>query len=174
MDVTTLAPAVLPYLVRYLPAMIEAGKFAGGKALEKITEHAADEVWKIVQPWIGKLMGKIEDKPTALSAAQRVALSPENKKYQTALEVELEEILAEDRYLAEEIKRILDQAKASGKQTTADHGGVAFGDNARDNITITGEVLGDFIKQGDRSVFVKGDNSGSITTGDTATGDKKS
>lgn len=89
MDVTTLASAVLPYLVRYLPAMTEAGKFVGGKALEKITENTTDKVWEIVQPWIGKLTGKIEDKPSALNAAQRLAVSPENEKYQTALEVEL-------------------------------------------------------------------------------------
>jgi hypothetical protein len=174
MDVTTLAPVVLPYLVRYLPAMIEAGKLAGGKALEKIVENATDEGWKIVQPWIGKLMGKIEDKPAALNAAQRVASSPENEKYQTALEVELEEIFSEDRDLAEEIKRILDQAKAGGKQITANRGGVAFGDNARENTVITGGVQGDSVKQGDRSVLVKGDNAGSINTGDAVTGDKKS
>jgi hypothetical protein len=146
MDVTTLAPVVLPYLVRYLPYMIEAGKLAGGKALEKIRENATDEGWKIVQPWIGKLIGKIEDKPAALNAAQRVAVSPENEKYRTALEVELEEILTEDRDLADEIKRILDQAKSGGKQIIADRGGVAFGDNARDNVTITGGISGDFIK----------------------------
>jgi hypothetical protein len=146
MDVTTLAPVVLPYLVRYLPAMIEAGKFAGGKALEKIAEKTTDEVWKAAQPWIGRLMGKIEDKPTALSAAQRVAASPDNEKYRTALEVELEEILTENRDLADEIRRILDQAQAGGKQIIADRGGVAYGDNARDNITITGGIGGDFVK----------------------------
>jgi hypothetical protein len=146
MDVTTLASAVLPYLVRYLPAMTEAGKFVGGKALEKITENTTDKVWEIVQPWIGKLTGKIEDKPSALNAAQRVAVSPENEKYQTALEVELEDILTGDQALAEEIKRILDQAKAGSKQVTADRSGVAFGDNARGNITITGGIGGDFVK----------------------------
>jgi hypothetical protein len=146
MDVTTLAPVVLPYLVRYLPAMIEAGKFVGGKALEKIAEKTTDEIWKVAQPWIGRLMGRIEDKPTALNAAQRVAVSPENEKYRTALEVELEEILTEDRDLADEIKRILDQAKVGGKQIIADGGGVAYGDNAQDNITITGGIGGDFVK----------------------------
>jgi hypothetical protein len=146
MDITSLAPMVLPYLVRYLPAMIETGKFVGGKALEKISEKMTDEIWKVAQPWIGRLMGKIEDKPTAFNAAQRVALSPENEKYRTALEVELEEILTEDRDLAAEIERILDQAKAGGKQIIADRGGVAFGDNARDNITITGGIGGDFVK----------------------------
>jgi hypothetical protein len=145
MDDTSLAPAVLPYLVRYLPAMIEAGKFVGGKALEKIAEKTADEVWKAAQPWIGRLMGKIEDKPTALKAAQRVAVSPENEKYQTALEVELEEIFTEDHDLANEIKRILDQAKAAGKQIIADRGGVAFSDNAQGNVVNTGHIGGDFV-----------------------------
>jgi hypothetical protein len=145
MDNLLLASAVLPYLVHYLPAMIDAGKFVGGKALEKIMENTTDEVWKVAQSWIGRLMGKIEDKPAALNAAQRVAVSPENEKYRTALEVELEEIFTEDHDLAEEIKRVLDQVKA-GKQIIADRGGVVFGDNARDNITITGGIGGDFVK----------------------------
>jgi hypothetical protein len=146
MELTSLATAALPYLVHYLPAMIEAGKFVGGKALEKIVENTTDELWKVAGPWLGRLMGKIESNPTALKAAQRVAVSPENEKYRTALELELEEIFTEDHDLAEEIKRILDQAKAGGKQIIADRGGVAFGDNARDNITITGGIGGDFVK----------------------------
>jgi hypothetical protein len=60
--------------------------------------------------------------------------------------VELEEIFTEDHDLAEEIKRILDQAKAGGKQIIADRGAVVFGDNARENITITGGIGGDFVK----------------------------
>ena len=146
MDVTALAPSILPYLVHYLPAMIEAGKFIGGKAVEKIAENATDDVWKIARPWIGKLMGKIENSPSALKAAQWVAASPEDEYLQTALKVELKDILAEHRDLAEEIRRILDQANAGGKQIIADRGGVTFGDNARDNITITGGIGGDFVK----------------------------
>jgi hypothetical protein len=76
---------------------------------------------------------------------QRVAATPENKDLQTALKVELTDILAENPDLAEEISRILDQAKAAGKQIAADHGGVAYGDDARDNIAITGGVKGDFV-----------------------------
>jgi hypothetical protein len=117
-------------------------------------------------------MGKIESTPTALKAAQRVAAAPENNDLQTALKVELIDIFAEDRDLAEQIGRILNQAKVAGKQIAADRGGVAFGDNAHENTVITGRVQGDFVKQGDRSVFVKGGNSGSINTGDAVTGDE--
>jgi hypothetical protein len=145
MDLTSLAAAVLQYLVHYMPAMFEAGKFVGGKALEKVVENTTDEIWKVAQPWLGRLMGKIESDSAALKAAQRVAAAPENKDLQTALKVELTEILAENRDLAEEISRILDQAKAAGKQIAADRGGVAYGDNARDNIAITGGVKGDFV-----------------------------
>jgi hypothetical protein len=174
MDLTSLAATVLPYLVHCLPELIEAGKFVGGKVLEKVVENTTDEIWKTTQPWLGRLMGKIETTPSALKAAQRVAAAPENKDIQTALKVELMDIFAENRDLAEEISQILDQANADGKRIAADRGGVAFGDNARGNIVITGGMQGDFIKQGNRSVLVKGGNSGSITTGDAATGDKKS
>jgi hypothetical protein len=149
MDVTTLAPVVLSYLVQYLPVMIESGKFVGGKAIGKIAEKTTEEVWKVAQPWIGRLMETIEDKTSAHNAAQRVAVSPENVKYQTALEVELEEILTEDRNLANEIKRILDQAKAAGKQISADRGGVAFSGNTQGNIVNTGHIGGDLVINSD-------------------------
>jgi hypothetical protein len=137
-EITTLAPFVLPVLVRYLPQMLEAGKFVGGKALEKFVENAADEAWKFAQPWLGKLMSRIESEPAALKAAERVALAPANADYQTALKVELAEVLAGAPQLADEIGRLLEQAR-------------------RENL---------LVQQGDRSVFVKGDNTGTIITGD--------
>src|SRR5262249_24543606 len=127
MDSITLAPLAMPYLIRYLPQLIEAGKFVGGKALEKIVGNTADEAWKFAKPWFGKLMGRIEESPTALPLAEKVALNPDNQKYQTALEVQLEDILSANPALAEEIAGLLDQAE-------------------RENITV---------RQGNRSVFLK-------------------
>src|SRR5262245_60138403 len=138
MDGLTLAPLVMPYLIRYLPQLIEAGKFVGGKALEKIVENSTDDAWKFAKPWFGKLMGRIEESPAALPLAEKVALTPDNQKYQTALEVQLEDILSANPALAEEIARLIGQAE-------------------RENITV---------RQGDRAVFVKGDNTGVIMTGD--------
>jgi hypothetical protein len=94
--------------------MIEAGKFVGGKALEKVIDSAKEEIWKIAEPWVRKLMQQIEDQPDALQAAQRVAVSPENVEYRTALESELESILAADQALAVEIKQILDRVNVTG------------------------------------------------------------
>ena len=145
MDGLTLAPLVMPYLIRYLPQLIEAGKFVGGKALEKIVENSTDGAWKFAKPWLGKLMGRIEESPAALPLAEKVALTPDNQKYQTALEVQLEHILSADPALAEEIARLLDQAKAAGKQIIADRGGVALGDHAQGNVINTGNVGGDFV-----------------------------
>ena len=138
MDGLTLAPLVMPYLIRYLPQLIEAGKFVGGKALEKIVENSTDGAWKFAKPWFGKLMGRIEESPAALPLAEKVALTPDNQKYQTALEVQLEDILSANPALAEEIARLIGQAE-------------------RENITV---------RQGDRSVFLKGNNPGVIMTGD--------
>jgi len=145
MDVAILAPVVLSYFVRYLPKMIEAGKFVGGKALEKITENLTDEGWKFVQPWIGKLMGKIEENPGAKSVVEKVALAPDNQKYQNALEVHLEDILAADPALAGDILRLLAQAEAAGKRIAADRGGVVLGDNAQGNVINAGHIGGDLI-----------------------------
>lgn len=141
MDVTALTPLILPYLIRYLPTMIEAGKVVGGKALEKVIDGTTDEVWKLAVPWIRKLLRQIEDRPAALQAAQRLAVSPENADYQIALEAELGGILAADQALAVEIKQILDQANAAGgSYIIADRGGVAIGGSAKDSTIITGGV----------------------------------
>ena len=138
MDPVSLAPLVMPFLIRYLPQLAEAGKFVGGKALEKIVENATDEGWKFAAPWFGKLVGRIEESPAARPLAEKVALSPDNAKYQTALEVQLEDLLIADPPLADQISRLLQQAERE-------------------------QVI---VRQGDRGVFVKGDNSGTIITGD--------
>jgi hypothetical protein len=120
MDVTTLTPLILPDLIRYLSAKIDNGENSG--------EIMKDENSKNAQPWIGKLMRKVKENSDALIAAQRVASSPEDLGYQAALEAELLDIFAADRNLAEEIKRILDQAIGPGRE------------NATGNITIIGGV----------------------------------
>jgi hypothetical protein len=132
MDVTMLTPLVLPYLLRYLPAMIEARRVVGSKPLENIFENTTDEDWKIAQPWIEKLMRKIEENPTALYATQRVVSAPEDVSHQIELESVLQEIFAADRKFAEEIKRIFDHDHTSG------HGDAVH--NAPGTIAIFGGV----------------------------------
>ncbi|MBO0799191.1 MAG: hypothetical protein J2P31_10265, partial [Blastocatellia bacterium] len=117
MNVTKLTPLVLPYLIRYLPAI-------GDRSFE----HTSDEELNIAQSWIGNLLRKIEASPTALYAAQRFASSPEDPSNQTALEVELKGIFAADRQFADEIERIFEHADAAHR------------DNAPGNITIIGGV----------------------------------
>jgi hypothetical protein len=126
MDVTTLTPLILPDIIRYLSAKIDNG--------ENSREIMKDENSKNAQPWIGKLIQKVKESPGALNAAQRVASSPEDLRYQAALEAELQDILAADRNLAEEIKRIFDQAIGPAR------GEPAHKDNAPGNITIIGGV----------------------------------
>ncbi|HKX27205.1 MAG TPA: tetratricopeptide repeat protein [Blastocatellia bacterium] len=132
MDVTNIAPLVMPYLIRYLPAMIETGKFTDGESLDNLLEDATAEDWETA--WIDKLMRKIEEKPMALNAAHRVVASPGNAKYQTVLEVELEDILSTDRALAEEIKKIFNQRRTNGDAhlITGRHGAV-FGEDRLDH-----------------------------------------
>jgi hypothetical protein len=84
-DVETIASEVLPNIVKDL---------ARSKALEKHSKHSASA-------GLGELMVKIEGSPTALKAAQQVADSPENTALQMVLKMELVDILAENRDLAE-------------------------------------------------------------------------
>lgn len=138
MDIATLTSLTMPPLVTALPKLVEAGKLVGGKALETLVEKTTEAGVSLAKPWIGKLLNRIEEDSTAKSFAEKVALAPQNQKYQAALEVQLEDILTADPDLAAEIAWLLEKAGAENIQ----------------------------VQQGERSVFVKGDNPGVIMTGD--------
>ncbi len=140
MELTQLAPMVVAMIAPYLPHLVEAAKMVGEKALEKVGESVGEEGFKQAKPLLARIWPKIAAKPAALEAAEDVAKSPDNKSYQTVLEVQLEKILAADRSLLDEVKKIIEAA-----------GGV------KTNINVTG----------DRNVVIGRDNSGVIITGDS-------
>jgi hypothetical protein len=141
MDIS-LAHSLTTYLVPFLPYLVKAGEGAAGETGKKL----AGEAWDVAKALWAKLWPKVEGKPAALEAAKDAAESPDDTDLQAALRVQLNKLLTEDQTLAAEIEQLMAKTKtAGGSQVSADRGGVAYGDNARDNIAITGGVKGDFV-----------------------------
>jgi hypothetical protein len=136
MDIGILASALTTALVPLLPYLLKAGEKAAeetGKAVGSKTLEWAQSIWSKLQP-------KVEAKSSALEAAQDAAQMPDNADAQGALRLQLFKLLTEDKSLAEEVSRWLDQGKAAGINVAA---------------------------TGDRSVAIGGDvNSSNIITGD--------
>jgi len=146
MDIPLLAQSLTTYIVPLLPYLLKAGESAAGETGKKL----AGEAWDGVKTLWAKLWPKVEARSGALEATNDAAQAPDNADFQAAFRVQINKLLNEDQAFAAEIAKLLDQAKAAGgHRITADRGGVAFGDNARDNITITGGIGGDFV-QGDK------------------------
>jgi len=133
MDIS-LAQSLTTYLLPFLPYLVKAGEGAAGETGKKL----AGEAWDGAKALWAKLWPKVEAKPAALEAAKDAAESPDDADLQVALRVQLSKLLTEDQTLAAEVEQLLAKAKA-------DRGGVAYGDNARNNIAITGGVKGDFV-----------------------------
>ena len=131
--------ALTAFLSPFLPALMRAGE----SAVEAAATGIAGEALEHAKALWARLRPKVEEKPAAAQAARKVADAPDDKRWQTALELQIEELLAEDQSLAREIASLWEQANAAG-----------------------------VVAVGERSVAVQGDVSGTIITGDSATVDR--
>lgn len=142
-DLAVLAHDLTTFLTPFLPILL---KKAGEAVVTETTKKAVGETWDATKALWTRMKSKVEEKPAVLEAAEDVAKNPTTPKFQTALEIQLEKLLTEDRSFATEIEQLFNKAKAvSGSQVTATHGGIAFGDNAQGNVVFTGGVGGDFV-----------------------------
>ena len=141
-DIAVLAHDVTTYLIPALPYLVKIGEGAATESGKKLlggawdsTKALWDRVWK-----------KVETKPAALEAAQDLATNPNDTDLQAALRSQLKKLLSEDQSFATEVEQLFNKAKeVSGSQVSATHGGIAFGDNAQNNVVV-GTVHGDFVK----------------------------
>ncbi len=138
MDVTPLVPYLSPLIATAAPYLLEAGKTAAEKALEKVAENIGEDSWKWGKAIVQKLWPKVEANPLAIAAAQEVAKAPNDAANQQMLGLALQKILQADEALAAEIKQILDEAKSAGVN---------------------------LVQSGDRNVFNQGSGN-TIITGD--------
>lgn len=122
MDPSTLAPLVMPWLIRYAPTVFEVAKTYGEKALEKVAEKAiekvgeniTDESWKFGKPLLKKLLTKFSNRPAALEAAQDLAKQPDNADNQTVMRVQLAKMFEADRDFAAEVEHLVTEANRAG------------------------------------------------------------
>ena len=131
--------ALTAFLSPFLPALMRAGESAVEAAATRVGSEAlehAKALWARLRP-------KVDEKPAAAEAARKVADAPDDKRWQTALELQIEELLADDTDLAREIASLWERANAAG-----------------------------VVAVGERSVAVQGDVSGTIITGDSANVDR--
>ncbi len=88
-----------------------------------------------------KLQPKIDAQPAALEAAQEAAQMPADEDVRTSFRCQLKKLLEEDKSLAEEVSRLLEQGKATG---------IIISATGECSVAIGGDVKGSTILTGDR------------------------
>ncbi|MBD2249716.1 hypothetical protein [Nostoc parmelioides] len=99
--------SIVTFLAPYLPSLLNVGS----KVAEGAYQQAGADGWDKAKAIWGKLHPKVEAKEAAKEAAGDLAENPEDKNFQTVLQVQLKKILDADTALAQEIAEIL-QASA--------------------------------------------------------------
>jgi len=127
-------------LAPYLPYLLKGVKIAGQEAAKKLGEKAGEGGFEQAKALWEKLRPKIEARPAALEAAQDAAAHPDDEDALAALRLQLKKLLAEDEALAQEMTRLLEQARAAGKNVTASGSrSVAIGGNVSGSVIVTGD-----------------------------------
>jgi hypothetical protein len=134
-------PAQLVQLLApFLPYLVKGAKLAGQEAAKKLGEKAGEQGFEQAKTLWEKLRPKVEAKPAALEAAQDAAAHPDDEDTLAALRLQLKKLLAEDESLAHEMTRLLEQARAAGKNVTASGSrSVAIGGNVSGSVIVTGD-----------------------------------
>jgi hypothetical protein len=128
------------FFAPYLPYLLKGAKLAGQEAAKKLGEKAGEQGFEQAKTLWEKLRPKVEAKPAALEAAQDAATHPDDEDTLAALRLQLKKLLAEDESLAQEMTRLLEQARASGKNVTASGSrSVAIGGNVSGSVIVTGD-----------------------------------
>lgn len=131
---------LVAFLAPFLPHLLKVG----GKVVDESVDAVAGEAGRRAKALWAKIFPKVEESPTALGAANRVAESPEDTRARGALELELQDLFKADGALKREVERMLEEARQAG--VVASHGGVAVGgsvDADRGSIGVIGTVGGD-------------------------------
>jgi hypothetical protein len=112
---------------------------AGEKASETLGEKLSEGGWGLAKSLWDRLQSSFESKPLALEAAKEAAASPDDEDMRATFRGQLKKLLAEDESLARELSKLLKEAKAEGVNV---------------------------VQSGDRNVYVGGNVTGNIITGD--------
>lgn len=130
-DAGQLAKDLIPYLLPLLPHLKKGIEFVGGEALNAIKEESKGAISEAAKRLWGKLWPKIEADPAAKATVEKAAENPEDQRIQPALELQLESLLADEKFRAE-IAALLDDVKKEGVMVSNrldidEHAGKAVG-----------------------------------------------
>jgi hypothetical protein len=145
MDVSTLTAFLAPFL----PYVLKTGERFASEAATRFGEEAwvqARRLWDRLRP-------KVEEEPLARAAVEGVASAPDDERARGFLELQLEQLLAADGELAEEMQRLWRDAEAANVVVASGEGSVAVGRDATGTI-VTGDGA---VVTGDRAVVSSDD-----------------
>ena len=127
LDIPTLATTLGGVLAPAIPMLIKAAD--------------APEVADLARSVWDKLGPRLLAKPGAKDAVERAAARPDDKRVQGALELELEDVLNEDRSLAAELVQLLQDSPRGGAVNVSVSGNrsVGIGGNISGSTIITGD-----------------------------------
>lgn len=127
---------VVAFLVPYLPYLQTAGQQVAEGAANKIGEGSfglAKRIW-------GLLVPSAETRPGLQEAVADAAKAADDEDVQAALRVQLRKLLSEDRSLADELTRVLNEAKQSDTTMTQGDRNVIVKRDAKNTVIITGDI----------------------------------
>jgi formylglycine-generating enzyme required for sulfatase activity len=99
-DIANLAAQTAAILVPFLPFLIKGGKAAAKAAIEESGKLFSDELWDKAKALWGKLKPKVDAKPAAQDAIEKVICKPNDQRVMGNLELQLEDIFEEEPSLA--------------------------------------------------------------------------
>lgn len=128
--------ALTAFLAPLLPALVRAGEDVVSGVAQKAGEAALEHGRRL---W-SKLRPRVDAEPAAKQAAEKVAAAPDDERWRTALELQLEELLAADATLRDEVAALFADARAAGVVAAVGERSVAVGGNVTGSTIITGDA----------------------------------
>jgi hypothetical protein len=120
--------ALVAVLAPFLAQLLKSGE----SSVADIGQRAGDEAWELAKRIWTRLSPRIKSKPAAVEAAGDVSHRPDDPRARSALELQIEKLLAAEPSLMTELRTLLDSAGRSGDvnfhgDVRADRGGVVAG-----------------------------------------------
>ena len=127
--------ALTAFLAPFLPYLARAG----GTVAEEAGKAFGGQAWAHAQALWQRLRPSVEQAETAKKAAGRVAARPDDQRARSALELELEELVASDGGLRADLEELWGQARAANVVTASGERSVAVGRDVKNSTIVTGD-----------------------------------
>jgi hypothetical protein len=130
-EIAALTAFLAPFLSRLL---------AGGEQLvEGAAEELGKDAWGHARRLWSRLRDKVAGKEAASEAAADVAAKPDDERALSALELQLEKLLAADERLSAEVAKLWEDAKRDGAVAAIGERSIAVGGDVSGSTFVTGD-----------------------------------